>query len=164
MMGAGSASPVVSSTIWSNLPFLSMSDWMAFSPVSRTEQQRQPLFSSSHSSTRASSVETEMALSVHIQVSGGSHNGRRSTNSLSMSLESPNSFMMTAILRPCCTVRMWSSRVDFPEPRYPVMMVSGTWTLSSTSSGLRKSDAVSGALLSSKEVQEAYISSSESYA
>lgn len=146
MMGAGSASPVVSSTIWSNLPFLSMSDWMALSPVSRTEQQRQPLFNSSHSSTKASSVETEMALSMRREVSGALQGSKKRRSSLSMSLESPNSFMMTAILRPCCTVRMWSSRVDLPEPRYPVMMVRGTWTLSSTSSGLRKSerDAVSG--------------------
>lgn len=62
MMGAGSARPVVSSTIWSNRPFFSMSARIAFNPVSRTEQHRQPLLSSSHSSTSASSVWTEMAL------------------------------------------------------------------------------------------------------
>ena len=70
MMGAGSASPVVSRTIWSNRPFFSMRLRIAVRPVSRTEQHRQPLLSSSHSSTRASSDCTEMALAVERQREG----------------------------------------------------------------------------------------------
>ncbi len=62
MIGTGSAKPVVSRMIWSNLPFFSIREMMAFSPVSRTVQHRQPLARSSHSSTRASCPATEIDL------------------------------------------------------------------------------------------------------
>ena len=67
----------------------------------RTVQQMQPLFisntSSSASSTSASSTPT-----------------------------SPNSFSITAIRRPCRSVRMRLSKVVLPEPRKPVRTVTGT--------------------------------------
>ena len=40
-----------------------------------------------------------------------------------------NSFSMTAILFPCCFVRMWFRRVVFPLPRKPVRTVTGTFAI-----------------------------------
>ncbi len=40
---------------------------------------------------------------------------------------SPNSFSMTAIRRPCSAVRMWFNRVVLPDPRKPVITVTGTF-------------------------------------
>jgi hypothetical protein len=44
---------------------------------------------------------------------------------LSMPVDSPNSFKMTAILLPCSSVSSLLIRVDLPEPKYPVTIVTG---------------------------------------
>ena len=42
---------------------------------------------------------------------------------------SPNSFSITAILRPCFSRRIWFSSVVLPAPRKPVSTVTGIfWT------------------------------------
>lgn len=102
MMGVGSASPVVSRTIWSKRPFFSMRLWIASIPVSRTEQQMQPLSRSSHSSTRESSCATEMDFAAsHSKSAGLPGLKKNGSDSHSMSLVSPNSLRMTAIRLPC---------------------------------------------------------------
>mmetsp|Transcript_19886 Transcript_19886/g.59330 ORF Transcript_19886/g.59330 Transcript_19886/m.59330 type:complete len:298 (-) Transcript_19886:1315-2208(-) len=107
--GAGSANPVVSITMASNLrPFsLRLASFFNTSTRSwRTVQQMQPFIISMTSSSvsvlsfgfmRASSIPT-----------------------------SPNSFSITAIFLPCWAVKMWFSSVVLPEPRKPVKIVTGT--------------------------------------
>mmetsp|Transcript_5386 Transcript_5386/g.16066 ORF Transcript_5386/g.16066 Transcript_5386/m.16066 type:complete len:274 (-) Transcript_5386:21-842(-) len=116
--GAGSAMPVVSMTMASigfpdSCVFFSFLSTTAKS--ARTVQQMQPFIISKSSSpstwflmlfaSKASSMPT-----------------------------SPNSFSMTAILFPCCFVRMWLSRVVFPLPRKPVRTVTGTFAIVSLGS------------------------------
>src|SRR5262249_50520708 len=98
--GAGSASPVVSTMMPSNLPLRRMRPSMIRMRSPRTVQQTQPLFISNTSSSAPT------------------------TSSLSMPI-SPNSFTMTANLRPCGSDRMRLSRVVLPAPRYPVSTVTG---------------------------------------
>lgn len=45
---------------------------------------------------------------------------------LSISAVSPNSLRMTAMRFPWDSVRIWERKVDFPEPRKPVIIVKGT--------------------------------------
>mmetsp|Transcript_3969 Transcript_3969/g.7733 ORF Transcript_3969/g.7733 Transcript_3969/m.7733 type:complete len:202 (+) Transcript_3969:1624-2229(+) len=104
MMGAGLASPVVSMSTWSNLSRLFMARSLSmFTRSPRTVQQRQPLLSISTSSSPASSAATrDPSISI-----------------------SPNSFSMTAIRMPWSSFRILFSSVVFPEPRKPVMIVTG---------------------------------------
>ena len=75
----------------------------------RTVQQMHPLFIS----TICSSLSfTRMSLSMPV---------------------SPNSFSITAILSPCCSVRMRLRRVVLPAPRKPVSIVTGIRSLSGVS-------------------------------
>ena len=77
----------------------------------RTVQQMQPLFISKTSSSELI------------------------TNAWSMPI-SPNSFSITAMRLPCCSVRMWLSSVVLPEPRKPVKTVTGTRGSRETSVGV----------------------------
>mmetsp|Transcript_3402 Transcript_3402/g.8321 ORF Transcript_3402/g.8321 Transcript_3402/m.8321 type:complete len:218 (+) Transcript_3402:503-1156(+) len=110
--GAGSANPVVSMTMASNLrPFsLRLASFFRTSTRSwRTVQQMQPFIISMTSS------------SVSVFSFGF-------INASSMPT-SPNSFSITAIFLPCCAVRMWFNNVVLPEPRKPVKIVTGTLSL-----------------------------------
>src|SRR6202022_4565834 len=105
--GAGSASPVVSTMMASNLPlrFIRPSRMRTRSP--RTVQHMQPLFISNTSSSAPI------------------------TRSLSMPV-SPNSLTMTAYLLPWFSDRMRLRRVVLPAPRYPVSTVTGIfWDVNS---------------------------------
>ncbi len=104
--GPGSAMPVVSMTMRSKSSSFA-SRFARNSPRMRTRsprtvQQMQPLFIS----TICSPVSC-------------------TSNSLSMPA-SPNSFSMTAMLRPCCSFSMRFSSVVLPLPKKPVSMVTGT--------------------------------------
>ncbi len=90
--GAGSASPVVSTMMPSNLPLRRISPSMMRTRSPRTVQQTQPLFISNTSSSAPT------------------------TSSLSMPI-SPNSLTMTAYFRPCGSDRMRLSSVVLPAPR-----------------------------------------------
>ena len=90
--GAGSASPVVSTMMASNLPLRRISPSMMRTRSPRTVQQMQPLFISNTSSSAPT------------------------TRSLSMPI-SPNSLTMTAYFLPCGSDRMRLSRVVLPAPR-----------------------------------------------
>src|SRR5258705_3161792 len=99
--GAGSARPVVSIRIASSLP---MRSWIRPS-VSirspRTVQHRQPLLNSINCSSSSPKISWP-----------------------SMPI-SPNSLTMTATVRPCRWLRMVLTSVVFPDPRKPVMIVTG---------------------------------------
>ncbi len=90
--GAGSASPVVSTMMASNLPLRRISPSMMRTRSPRTVQQMQPLFISNTSSSAPT------------------------TSSLSMPI-SPNSLTMTAYFCPCGSDRMRLSSVVLPAPR-----------------------------------------------
>ena len=90
--GAGSASPVVSTMMASNLPLRRISPSMMRTRSPRTVQQMQPLFISNTSSSALT------------------------TSSLSMPI-SPNSLTMTANFLPCGSDRMRLSSVVLPAPR-----------------------------------------------
>ncbi len=79
---------------------------MALTPLSLTEQQRQPLDSSSHSSVILPLLTDKL---------------------LSMPELSPKSFKMTAILLLILgLLSIDMTRVVFPDPKNPVIMVTGT--------------------------------------
>ena len=90
--GAGSASPVVSTMMASNLPFFFIRSARMRMRSPRTVQQMQPLFISNTSSSAPT------------------------TRSLSMPI-SPNSLTMTAYFLPCSSERMRLSSVVLPAPR-----------------------------------------------
>ena len=90
--GAGSARPVVSTMIASNLPLRRISPSMMRIRSPRTVQQMQPLFISNTSS----SAPTIRSLSMPI---------------------SPNSLTITAYFLPCGSDRMRLSSVVLPAPR-----------------------------------------------
>ena len=90
--GAGSARPVVSTMMASNLPLRRISPSMMRTRSPRTVQQMQPLFISNTSSSALT------------------------TSSLSMPI-SPNSLTMTANFLPCGSDRMRLSSVVLPAPR-----------------------------------------------
>ena len=90
--GAGSASPVVSTMMASNLPFRRIKPSMMRTRSPRTVQQMQPLFISNTSSSALT------------------------TSSLSMPI-SPNSLTITANFLPCGSDKMRLSSVVFPAPR-----------------------------------------------
>jgi WD40 repeat protein len=86
------------------------------------EQQRHPLRSSSHSWTIPSEDFVCMLLSIPV--------------------DSPNSFRMTAIRLPCSSVNSLLISVDFPLPRNPVTMVTGILLLALSSGFSRADEAV----------------------
>ena len=90
--GAGSARPVVSTMMASNLPLRRISPSMMRTRSPRTVQQMQPLFISNTSSSAFT------------------------TSSLSMPI-SPNSLTMTANFLPCGSDRMRFESVVLPAPR-----------------------------------------------
>ena len=90
--GAGSASPVVSTMMASNLPLRRIRPSMMRIRSPRTVQQMQPLFISNTSSSAPT------------------------TSSLSMPI-SPNSLTITAYFLPCGSDRMRLSSVVLPAPR-----------------------------------------------
>ncbi len=90
--GAGSARPVVSTMMASNLPLRRIKPSMMRTRSPRTVQQMQPLFISNTSSSAPT------------------------TRSLSMPI-SPNSLTMTAYFCPCCSLKMRLSSVVLPAPR-----------------------------------------------
>ena len=98
--GPGSARPVVSMRMWSNLSrrFMRLPTMRMRSP--RTVQQMQPLFISKISSSAL------MTSSWSIPIS-------------------PNSFSITAMRWPCCSVSRRFMRVVLPAPRKPVRTVTG---------------------------------------
>ena len=118
--GAGSAMPVVSMMMPSSASSPARVRAASFSRIltrsPRTEQQMQPLSTSTISSSSVKWLFLAMSAS---------------------SIEtSPNSFSTTAIFLPCVAVRMWFNKVVLPLPRKPVMIVTGTRSESGVSTSI----------------------------